>query len=129
MDYKEAQAMKSDLELDTHPLPENLSREEVLKWIDDDIGVETACGQELLPPDNVEHAIREWISKVENSGYDDESSQMAVYDALAFLVENDIIEDTPLVEDEEEIKTKWIDLFNKKIYARLVAVGIDFSEG
>lgn len=125
-----AAKMMSDLELEEATmLPPTITKDELLEWLDnDELEMETACGQCLLPPDSVEGAIRAWVSRLEGLGYYSDDAQLAVFDALAYLVEKEIIPDTPMMEASDDDKSSWIELFDKKIHARLVAVGIDFSE-
>jgi len=131
MSLETARKMKSDLEIEEATmLPPTISSNELLAWLDEDdkYGIETACGQCLLPPDSIENAIRLWVIRLENIGYEPDDSQAAVFDALAYLVETEVLPDTPMMEDANDAKDSWISQFNEKIYARLVAVGIDFSE-
>lgn len=128
MDFCGARKMVSDLELEEATLlPPSLTKDELLQWLENE-ELETACGQCLLPPDDVENAIRKCIIHLENCGYEPDDAQLAVFDALAYLVDKDIIPDAPLMEASDSEKSKWISQFDEKIYDRLKAVGIEFED-
>jgi len=94
---------------------------------DDHVEVETACGQELLPKDIVDQAIHEWIQRLINSDYYEEDAEQAVFDAAAYLIENGHLPDTPPMEVSEQEKIHWIKRFDKKVYDKLLDMGLEFD--
>lgn len=129
MNAENARKMVSDLELDQAPLlPPEVTKDELLNMLDFEGEHGFACGQSLLPPDCVELSIQKWVMRLENAGYDSDDSQLAVFENLAYLVEKEIVPDTPANEASDDEKVKWISIFDEKIYARLIAVGIDLTE-
>jgi hypothetical protein len=103
--------------------------EEVASLIDSDAHwpmEDNACGP-LQESDVVEDAIQWWIGYLNDAGYYEEDSQRAVFDALAALVEHNIIPDCPDIDQPLPIKNSWVARFNERIQVKLVELGIDLQ--
>jgi len=100
--------------------------EDVKRLIESD-HVEYACGQELLPTDEVHKCIVSWVERVIQSGYSEDDAEDAVFTASASLIETKEIPDTPMMEASENEKLAWINQYEARIYDKLESLGIEFD--
>ena len=87
---------------------------------------DNACGP-LNPPDEIEEALRHWVSKLKEAGYYDEDAERAVFDAFEALIEGHYVPDTPDYDAPKPVKVVWIERFNQQIPVRLKALGIELN--
>jgi hypothetical protein len=87
---------------------------------------DNVCGA-MVAPDEVELSIRSWIKKLSDAGYYTEDAERAVYDAMAALIENNMIPDAPDYDVPLPTKNVWIERFNNAMPTRLIALGIDLN--
>jgi hypothetical protein len=87
---------------------------------------DNACGP-MRSGDEIEDAIQRWIGHLNDVGYYEEDAERAVFDALAALVENNIIPDCPDYDMPLPVKKAWISTFDEKIQVKLVQLGIDLQ--
>jgi len=87
---------------------------------------DNACGP-LRQADEVEKAIQEWITKLSDLGYYDGDADRAVFDALAALIENNMLPDAPDYEEPLLVKKVWIERFNNAMPTRLIGMGIELN--
>ena len=87
---------------------------------------DNVCGA-MVAPDEVELSIRGWIKKLSDAGYYSEDAERAVYDAMAALIENNMIPDAPDYDVPLPTKNVWIERFNNAMPTRLIALGIDLN--
>jgi hypothetical protein len=105
--------------------------EEVEKLIEEDDPTrwklnDNACGP-TRDPDEVETCIQDYITKLAAAGYVEEDAERAVFDALASLVESNILPDTPDYDAPLPQKNTWIERFQKVIEIKLKAMGLDLE--
>lgn len=103
--------------------------EEVEALIDSDEPwalTDNVCGP-TRNADEVEKSIQEWITKLSDLGYYNEDAERAVFDALAALVENNMLPDAPDYEASLPEKNQWIERFNNAMPTRLIAIGIELN--
>lgn len=87
---------------------------------------DNTCGP-IRSADEVEAAIQWWIGFLGDVGYYEEDAERAVFDALAALVESNIIPDCPEYDVPTPEKNVWIERFNTQIKVRLVSMGIELN--
>lgn len=87
---------------------------------------DNACGP-LRKADEIEISIQQWITKLSDLGYYSEDAERAVFDALAALVENNLLPDTPDYDVPFPEKSVWIERFNTAMPVRLIGMGIDLN--
>lgn len=86
-----------------------------------------ACGP-MIASDEIEDAIQRWIGTLSDAGYYEEDAERAVFDALASLVENNIIPDCPDYDMPLPVKNSWIASFDREVAVKLVQLGIDLQD-
>lgn len=88
--------------------------------------IDNACGP-LRKPDEVEEAIQKWVTKLADLGYYDGDADRAVFDALAALIENNMLPDAPDYDEPLPVKNVWIERFNNAMPTRLIGMGIELN--
>ena len=86
---------------------------------------EDSCGPEL-EDDLIDSEIKDWVRVVCEQDYIEEDAELAVHDALADLIENYELDDTPDYDSSEEEKNLWLNNFRAKIKYKLEELGIEF---
>ena len=92
-----------------------------------DDALDDTCG----PPNNkdqVDDAILDIIDLLVRNDYEDDSAEEATYDAIASLIADEAIEDTPDLHAKDEIKAQWIHNSIPKIKERLHQLGVEYDE-
>lgn len=83
---------------------------------------------ELIDGDICDDALMELIDEVAEE-YEEESAVNAVYDAVASLVQDGIIDDVPGMSASNEEKALWVQNSIPKIRLRLQELGIELESG
>jgi len=79
-------------------------------------------------PDAVDDAIADMMDMLVDADYTEESAEEAVFDAIATLVADGSIMDTPEADASDDDKAQWILNSIPKIKARLKDLGLEFDE-
>ena len=92
-----------------------------------DDALDDVCG----PPNNkdmVDDAILSIIELLVRNDYEDDSAELATYDAIASLINDRSIDDTPDMHVPDDVKVQWIHNSIPKIKERLHKIGVDYDE-
>jgi hypothetical protein len=100
----------------------------------DELGAEFDLDQALAmsideeEPDAVDDAIGALMDMLVDADYTEESAEEAVFDAIATLVNDGSIQDTPEADATDAEKAMWISNSIPKVKTRLKALGLEFDE-
>lgn len=92
-------------------------KEDIDKFID-------SAGESDDLGDEIDGVIKRHIEALHEAGYSDDEAESLVFDALAWLIEKDIIPDTPDINAPENIKWAWIESFNNNLPTKLAEQGV-----
>jgi hypothetical protein len=77
--------------------------------------------------DEVDQAIQSHITALCEAGYEEVQAEDLVFEALAWLIEKEIIPDTPDINAPDYIKLAWIESFHSQLPTRLAEQGVEFD--
>lgn len=84
------------------------------------------CPDKGAVADQIDEALMQLLEIMTSEEPDDQEIEQAseyLYSVIGELVDEEEIDDPPVIEDDEELKTKWIEVAIPKIKDRLVADG------
>jgi hypothetical protein len=119
-------------QLEAFSFMENLPMGDEEGTPNDELGAEFDLDQALTgdleddQPDIVDNAIESLMDMLVSADYEEESAEEAVFDAIATLIDDQSITDTPEADASSEEKTMWVTNSVPKIKSRLKELGLEF---
>lgn len=94
---------------------------------DDDLGDDSECGPDEKR-DLVDDAIDGVIDLLIKAEYEEDSAIEATYDAMEILIGDGTMEDTPELDEPDDVKQAWIAHSIPALKAQLKVMGLEFEE-